>query len=88
MKVWITKYALSEGIIACERSPRDHSESDGYAVVIWPGGLNGTNVFGRNDWYKSERDALARAEQMRTAKIASLEKQIARLRGLKFGDEK
>ena len=37
-----------------------------------------------NDWHRTEADAVARAEQMRVKKIASLEKQIAKLKKLSF----
>lgn len=77
MKVWITKYALTAGIQ--ERELREPSKNGGFVK------LNGlTMYFDADDWRNSREDAAARAEHMRVAKIASLEKQIARLKALKF----
>ena len=36
------------------------------------------------DWYKDPQDALLRAEEMREAKIKSLQKQIAKLQAMAF----
>lgn len=48
----------------------------------------GNQVSGRylhgNDWHGSREAAVARAEQMRAAKINSLEKQIAKLNAMRF----
>jgi hypothetical protein len=83
MKVYITKYALTRGIIEAEVS-RQRANEDGYVVVFWDGGLNGENVFGPTEWRWEREAAVARAEEMRKAKIASHKKQIARLEKLRF----
>jgi len=81
MKVWITKYALTAGILAveaelstinagivkCRRSPAHLQE---YAHS--------------GEWHTSQSDAIDRAEDMRDAKIKSLRKQIAKLEAMKF----
>lgn len=81
MKVWITKYALSMGIYEREaKEPPDR----GHVVAIEPEAPNGWTMYHHADWWKSRKDALARAEYMRTSRIASLEKQIAKLRKMRF----
>lgn len=80
MKVWITKYALTDGII--ERDVEIcHEVSSTMAEVK-------NNPYGeyyyKPHWHESREEAIARAEQMRLRKIASLEKQIAKLRELRF----
>ena len=75
--VWITKYALTTGI----------SESDATQcadnAVSWH--RNGYMYWYRKpDWHLTKEEALARAEQMRVAKIASIKKSIAKLEALKF----
>lgn len=75
MKVWITTYALSEGILEHE-AEKTHSES----MIAYD---NGRYAHG-NDWHKNKEAAIARAEQMRTKKIASLKKQLAALEKLEF----
>lgn len=79
MKVYVTKYALTEGI-----QEMDGEEcGDGMVRII--GDLYGTffHKEGR-DWHREQGSANARAEAMRKAKIASLEKSIAKLRAMKF----
>ncbi|GJD41289.1 hypothetical protein [Methylobacterium bullatum] len=78
---YVTKYALSGGIAVREIIRADE---DGYAVVRWPGGLNGQFGIGKGDWSPTLQAAIARAEAMRVAKIASLKKQIAKLEKLEF----
>ena len=78
-KVWVSKYALTAGVIAADV----RVDEDGYAV------FSGDKIFGytvlsRSQWHRTEAEAIARAEEMRVKKIASLEKQIAKLRAMKF----
>jgi hypothetical protein len=75
MKVWITKYALSKGIIESEARDAD----GGY--VSCPGFYG---LFGGSDWVRSKEAAQLTAESMRIHRIASLKKQIAKLEKLKF----
>ncbi len=84
MKVYCSKYALTNGITQHELV-RD--EKDGCAVVKWDGGLNGQNYLWRNDWHYNLKDAIARAEEIRLAKIASVKKQLAKLEKLDFTKE-
>lgn len=79
MKVWITKYALSQGIVEAE----GEQDKLTYRFVVTDG------VF-RNEWFNSKdcftsrTSAIKKAEEMRQKKITSLKKQIEKLEGMKF----
>ena len=78
MKVYITRYALSTGIIEtddaeiCSNISEDMISSKKYGY------------FHGNDWHKKKEDAVLRAEVMRIKKIESLKKQIEKLDKMKF----
>lgn len=77
MKAWITKYALTKGIL--EKEVRDCG--DGMAEESenhFPTYYHGT------DWHKDKQSAIAKAEEMRKKKIASLKKQIEKLEKMNF----
>ena len=80
MKVWISKYALSDGV----------SEVDVDAKVTESGGLTfrsdtGYQVYySANDWHNSKEKAVTKAEEMRQRKLKSLYKQIKKLSEIKF----
>lgn len=75
----ITKYALTDGLrsVEAERS----STTDDMIIV-----RHGTfpSYYCGKDWTTDPTEAVKRAEQMMDRKIASLEKQLAKLRKLKF----
>lgn len=78
MKVYIVKYALSQGILEreaeeCAISPEMIRTDDG-AYYHGEG----------KDWTRTKKAAVARAEEMRLKKIDSLQKQIKKLENLKF----
>lgn len=82
IKAWVTTYALTQGILVVEgevcheiNSAMLSYRSSGYEYPM--------NAHGK-DWHRTPEAALARAEEMRTAKIASLKKSITRLEALKF----
>ena len=85
-EVWITKYALTEGIIKKEEAivHIDIQPSGDFISVPWENGLNGECGFHKGDWTSSEAEAVAQAEEMRHKKITSLLKQVAKLEKLKF----
>ena len=73
--IWVTKYALTRGIIKtnarfCRHGTMAFRVSDDAAFDTYAHG---------NDWHWTRESAVARAEEMRKAKIASLKKQIASL---------
>jgi len=76
--VYVTKYALTTGVYATEADI-----SDGMAIQRAKGS-GFTQYFHGNDWQLSENDALARAEEMRIAKLKSLDKQMKKISALKF----
>ena len=80
MKAYITKYALTEGILQMEveqdeRFPNMVCYRENYTRYIHGEGHN---------WHRTIESARDRAEVMRAKKIASIKKQIAKLESLKF----
>lgn len=75
---WITKYALTTGVY------RITAEGTDCETMISDVGQRYQSHFHGNDWHLTESAALARAEEMRTKKIASLQKQIVKLRAMRF----
>jgi hypothetical protein len=82
MKVYITKYALSKAGIEL----RDVEERGDGMVADRSRSFNIYFHGEGREWSRDYESALARAENMRIAKIASLKKQIARLEKLQFSD--
>lgn len=79
VKVFITKYALSTSIF--ERSVEDCG--DGMVKDLessLPAFYHGEG----REWHRTQEAAFARAEEMRVAKIKSLQKQISKLEKLRF----
>lgn len=78
IRVIVTKYALSGPL----RWLEVEKLRDGAVSYRPPGGF--TSYFYEKDFTADPREAVRRAEEMRRKKLASLEKQIAKLRKLKF----
>lgn len=79
---FITKYALTQGIIETNLEVCSSVSSDMVAAHdLGPHAL--FHKEGR-DWHRTKAAAVARAETMRDEKIKSVEKQLKKLRGLKF----
>lgn len=84
MKVWITKYVLTQGIFT-----REVTQSRGAPSMVT---YEGNGNFGSRehyhgegkDWHRTAEGALARAEQMRTKKLSALEKKLAQLGAMQF----
>lgn len=71
MKVWITKYALTSGIIEINGEITDSGS------VFDMGSSHPTYYHGEGkDWHRTKESAIAKAEEMRKKKIVSLKKQI------------
>ena len=77
MKVWITKYALTQGILEreVELPLRD------YPTMIKVCDLE---YYHGSEWHVTRKAALIEAEQMRGRKIKSLERQLTKLKKLSF----
>ena len=78
--IYITTYALTKGIWKRELL----KEVNGMAVAKCPGWLNEEGYFHGNEWHKTLEQAMERAEEMRSKKIASLRKQIDKLEVMTF----
>ena len=80
MKVWITKYALTDGII--------YTEGIEMLGGIWVTDekvyLGRNHFFVGNEYCKTKEQAIQKAEEMRQEKIASLKKQIEKLERMRF----
>lgn len=83
MKVWITKYALTKGIIEAET---DKISNDGFCHAYWidKNGYKCNSFFHPKYFEKDKESAVSKAEEMRQKKIASLKKQIEKLEKMKF----
>ena len=80
MEVWITKYALTKGIIEADGELISYD-----SVSILNRGLSlPTHWFYKGDWYSDKQPAIQKAEEMRQEKIASLKKQIEELERMRF----
>lgn len=81
-KVFITKYALTSGIIECEMDVKitDTNKS----CHGKPPGFTFITGFYNNDFWTSKQDALNHCEVLRRKKIASIEKQHKKILNLKF----
>ena len=79
MKVWITKYALTKGILEIE------CVKIGDAGVREVGNSFPTYYHGEgNEWHRTKESAIKKAEEMRQKKIESLKKQIEKLEKMRF----
>ena len=79
MKVWITKYALTDGIIEAEGEPYGLE----WISASWDNGYR-CNDFKQGEWFDIKERAIQKAEEMRQEKIASLKKQIKKLEEMRF----
>lgn len=79
MKVYITKYCLTQGIF------EDEVEiwSD-ISISMCKSIYNKYVYFHKPYWHETKEEAIKYAEQMKNRKIKSLEKQIRKLKELKF----
>ncbi len=78
MKVYITKYALTKGIIETEDAEICYNISENMIRSKKYG------YFHKNDWQATKEGAVLRVEVMRIKKIESLKKQIEKLDKMKF----
>lgn len=77
MRVWVTKYALTQGIY--EREVRDCGDD-----MIADDSTHFTTYLHKGDWHTSKKDAILKADEMRKKKIESLKKKIKQLENMKF----
>lgn len=77
IKAWVTKYLFSEGILEVEGVVVHKIDSKMLSYGRY------TSAHGK-DWHRTPEAAIARAEEMRKAKIASLKKSIAKIEAMEF----
>jgi len=83
MKVWITKYALTRGILEANDAKICDSVIEDGSMINVPS--LGAHVYFHGEgrqWHRSRTEAVERMLDMRDTKIKSLLKQIERLRKL------
>lgn len=78
IKAYITQYALTKGVIAVD------AELCSETMISYGNVGYGSQYAHGNDWHLTPEAALARAEEMRKAKIVSLRKSIAKMEALTF----
>jgi hypothetical protein len=87
---WITKYALTKGIIKAEVEECENAAGEFRGMIAlrrsgvsWPQYFHGES----KEWHRTYEAALEKADEMRQAKIKSLQKQIAKLQGVEFKEQ-
>ena len=81
MKVWITKYALTQGIFEIEAEECGM----GFPGMIQTKEEHPSHCHEEGkDWHRSKESAVKRAEEMRQKKISSLKKKLEKLEKMKF----
>lgn len=80
IRAWVTKYALSDGILVVDGTVH-HSISS--TMLTWGGEFTSLSAHG-NDWHRTQEAAITRAEEMRKANIEYLRKRIAKMEALQF----
>jgi hypothetical protein len=85
MKIFVTKYALTEGILEMEAEEPKPEYKGMVTVKGVPGKSYDSNFHGEGrEWHRDMQSARAKATKMVQAKIASLKKQIVRLDSMVF----
>jgi hypothetical protein len=85
MKVFITKYALTDGIKEINGATHEIGISERMVSYVIDGAFASQAMcVHKPDWHLTKAEAVERAEAMRVAKIASLRKSIAKLEKLTF----
>ena len=80
MKVYITKYALTAGIFSVEAKITDGSDMISYR----PDEKSFLCYAHKGEWHSCADKAIARAEEMRIAKLKSLDKQAKKVSAMVF----
>lgn len=79
---WITKYALTQGILKRRVELCDHISPTMVSVISdeWQQHFHG------KDWHQTRAGAIARAKVMKEAKLDSMHNKMATIAGLNFED--
>lgn len=78
MRVYVTQYALTKGIQ--EHYVEVTNEFPNIAIVA----KNRIQMFHKPYWHENYQDAVKHAEEIKTKKIKSLQKQMEKINALKF----
>ena len=81
MKVWITKYALTQGIIEDDAEICINTDKTGNMISC---GIGNYYHGEGKEWHKTKESAIKKSEEMRQKKIESLKKQIEKLERMRF----
>ena len=85
MNVWITKYALTKGIIEAKQVPGATYEGKVYAFFVDGNGQFNADFFiPYEELFWDKNSAIVKAEEMRQKEIESLKKQIKKLEEMRF----
>lgn len=79
MKVFITKYALTKGIIEVEGETTSST-----TMVRYKSGKYPNQYIHKPFWYENREEAVKHAEELRKRKIASVKSQITKLEKITF----
>lgn len=80
MKVFVTKYALTQGIIEREA---DYCSYLSIGIIKARGPYT-FEYYHKPFWYETMEEAIAHAETIRDKKLKSIEKQMKRIKSIKF----
>ena len=85
MKVWITKYALTDGVIEAQQIPNVPCGGKEYAFFVDENDQYFTGFYiPYRELFWDKNSAIKKAEEMRQKKIESLKKQIKKLEEMRF----
>lgn len=79
MKVYVTKYALTKGILEVDA---DVEDDDGIAIVRGPHGSE--SYYRAGDWHRTLVEAVRKAKLMLIRKRGSVRAQLNRLESMTF----
>ena len=82
MKVWITKYALTDGIIEAESDEKTQTKKKLFA--FWNNDEFGCFYPQKEEVFFDKQSAIKKAEEMCQKKIESLKRQIKKLEEMRF----
>lgn len=80
--VWITKYALTQGIFEIDATVCTDVSND---MIKQVGVSYPTTYHGEGkEWHRTKESAIKKAKEMKEVKIKSVKKQLTKLENLKF----
>ncbi len=85
MRIWVTKYALTRGIIEAKTEIRNVYQTRQQQGVLFRDGARTGYAYGENrQWCRTKEAAIEVAERMQARKLKSLQKQMNKTRKLVF----